>query len=136
MANSNIHIIRKDTGAEVVRSMAPVPLRKDIPESKIIPMCVRTDAGYEILPTSVEGGLGCIIRLEHQYQYDSGKLHWFIGSDSSTFSTVSPAEITLSGGADSVGSDFWLKCDCEDTESIGLHNYASLFAYGVVEAIT
>lgn len=138
MANSNIHIYRKDTNTEVVGSMAPVPLRKDQSESKIIPMCVKTDAGYKILSTTVEGGVGCIIQLQHNFgsggDSNGGKLHWFISSDNSTWSSASPATITLSGGADSTGSDFWLKCDCEPLETVGLHDYATLSAYGVVEA--
>ena len=126
MNNSHIHIYRKDTGREVTDILSPVKLNLKIQESKIIPMCVKTDLGFVVLPDSVENGIGFKLVLFHT------EPHWFIKANDSVWYSYSPSVISVPNGLDSQGLDFWLKCDCFSSESEGLHNFAYLQVYGVV----
>lgn len=149
MANFKIYDMRSGTGIPVTGDLQPYPvlrrdsLASDDQKRKIIPMRVQADSNYVILPDTdtVNGGVGCVLILYH----NEPKGHWYINTNSSLDSDVNwqkatpstPVQVTLSGGADSdTGADFWLKCDCDDMESIGTHNLAGLQAYGVVSLVS
>lgn len=129
MNNSHIHIYRKDTGREVTDILSPVKLNLNTQESKIIPMCVKTDLGFVVLPDSDENGTGFKMVLIHT------EPHWSIKTNSSVWYSYSPAVIDVPNGIDSQGFDFWLKCDCFSSESEGLHNFAYLQVYGIVSKV-
>lgn len=133
--------------------LSPYPvLRKDASadpnlRTKVIPMRIKAAAGYRILSIAdtAEGGLGCRLLLQHNESGVSHKCHWWISdttsiASSSDWIAAAPygtGNITISGGADSsIGANFWLKCDCDSEESIGVHDYATLSVDGVVASIT
>ena len=129
MADSHIHVYNKNTGREVTGVLSPIKLNLDRQESRIIPMCVKTDPGYVVLSDSVENGIGFKMVLSHT------EPHWFIKTSNSAWYSYSPAEINVPRGLDSTGFDFWLKCDCSSNESEGLHNFAYLQVDGIVSKV-
>lgn len=151
---SEIKIYDMRDGHEITNGvLSPYPiLRKDSEaqstdlSEEVIPMRIKAAAGYRILSTAdtAEGGLGCRLLLQHNEPGVSHKCHWWISNTVSIASSAgwiaaSPygtGTITLSGGADSSnGANFWLKCDCDALESIGVHDYATLSVDGVVAPV-
>ena len=153
MSEIKIYDMRSGTEVEITNGeLSPYPvLRKDSLASsdekeKVIPMKIKAAPGYRILSTSdtAEGGIGCQLLLQHNESGVCHKCHWWINDTTSVASSSDWVQaapwgtgaITLTGGADSsTGTEFWLKCDCESNESIGVHDYATLSADGIVASV-